>query len=163
MAITPAISEPPAKTSNPKHPVGLTSAEAMICLATFGPNTSSLNQGKYPLLSQIVALFSPLSVVLLVAAAISLAIGDKTDAGIIATIILIGEAIDFAQSYHARITVERLRATVATMASVNRDGKWQEVPCAQVVPGDLIQLSAGDMVPADAQLTASRDLSIYQA
>jgi len=163
MAITPAIPEPPAKTSNPKHPVGLTSAEAMIRLATFGPNTSSLNQGKYPLLIQIVALFSPLSVVLLVAAAISLVIGDKTDAGIIATIILIGAAIDFAQSYHARITVERLRATVATMASVNRDGKWQEVPCAQVVPGDLIQLSAGDMVPADAQLTASRDLSIYQA
>jgi len=163
MAITPATPESSVETSPPDRNVGLTSAEAIIRLATFGPNTSSLNEGKYPLLSQIVALFSPLSVVLLVAAAISLAIGDKTDAGIIAAIILIGAAIDFAQSYHARITVERLRATVATLASVNRDGKWQEIPRAQLVPGDLIQLSAGDMVPADAQLTASKDLSIYQA
>jgi Mg2+-importing ATPase len=135
----------------------------MIRLSTFGPNTSSLNQGKYTLLRQIVAFISPLSIVLLVAAAISPAIGDKTDAGIIAAIILIGAAIDFAQSYHARITVERLRATVAVLASVSRDGVWQEITSVQIVPGDLIQLSAGDLVPADAQLTALRDLSIYQA
>jgi Mg2+-importing ATPase len=163
MAITPAIPESSLETSSLDGTVGLTSEQAIIRLATFGPNTSSLNQGKYPLLGQIFALFSPLSVVLLVAAAISLAIGDKTDAGIISAIILIGAAIDFAQSYHARITVERLRATVATVATVSRDGKWLEIPRTQLVPGDLIQLSAGDMVPADARLTASRDLSVHQA
>jgi magnesium-transporting ATPase (P-type) len=59
--------------------------------------------------------------------------------------------------------VERLRATVAVLASVSRDGVWQEITSVQIVPGDLIQLSAGDLVPADAQLTALRDLSIYQA
>lgn len=161
--MTPVIPERPAETSVSEPDVGLTSEEAIRRLATFGPNTSSLSQGKHPLLGQIIALFSPLSIVLLVAATISLAIGDKTDASLIAAIVLIGAAIDFVQSYHARITVERLRATVATLARVHRDGKWQDIPRAQVVPGDLIQLSAGDMVPADARLTASRDLSIHQA
>lgn len=157
------MSETLVQSNQTLQTTGLTSAEASARLAQFGLNESYTHQRKHPWLDPLLLLFNPLSVVLLVAAAISLFIGERFDAGLIAAIVLTGGAIDFAQSYHARITVERLRATVAAMASVQRDGVWQDIPRSQVVPGDLIRLTAGDLVPADAQLIASRDLSVLQA
>lgn len=157
------MSETLVQSNQTLQTTGLTSAEASARLAQFGLNESYTHQRKHPWLDPLLLLFNPLSVVLLVAAAISLFIGQRFDAGLIAAIVLTGGGIDFAQSYHARITVERLRATVAAMASVQRDGVWQDIPRSQVVPGDLIRLTAGDLVPADAQLIASRDLSVLQA
>src|SRR5205814_10309889 len=58
---------------------------------------------------------------------------------------------------------DRLRASVAPTATVERDGQWQETPIRTIVPGDLIRLSAGDLVPADARLLDARDLSVQQA
>lgn len=157
------MSETLVQSNQTLQTTGLTSAEASARLAQFGLNESYTHQRKHPWLDPLLLLFNPLSIVLLVAAAISLFIGERFDAGLIAAIVLTGGGIDFAQSYHARITVERLRATVAAMASVQRDGVWQDIPRSQVVPGDLIRLTAGDLVPADAKLIASRDLSVLQA
>lgn len=142
---------------------GLTSAEAALRLARFGPNQPAAKRSKHPWVQELLVLFNPLSIVLLIAAAISLSIGERFDAGLITAIILIGGGIDFVQSYRARVTIERLRATVAAMATAKRDGEWKEIPRSQIVPGDLIRLSAGDMVPADALLVVSRDLAVIQA
>jgi Mg2+-importing ATPase len=85
------------------------------------------------------------------------------DALIIVTIVLLGIAIDFWQTYRSERAVDRLRASVTPTATVLRDGQWQEVPLRAVVAGDLFRLSAGDLVPADARVLEARDLSVQQA
>jgi Mg2+-importing ATPase len=71
--------------------------------------------------------------------------------------------MDFSQTYRSQRAIERLHDQVAPTATVQRDGAWQEVRRRDVVPGDLVRLSAGDMVPADARLLAARDLYVQQA
>src|SRR5215467_1913347 len=85
------------------------------------------------------------------------------NAGIIAGMVLIGTGINFFQTYRSKIAIENLRARVAPTATALRDGHWQEVDRKKLVPGDTIRLSAGDLVPADSRLLASRDLYIQQA
>jgi len=85
------------------------------------------------------------------------------DALIIATIVLLSVSINFSQSYRSQQAAERLRASVAPTATVLRDGKWQEITITHVVAGDVCKLSAGDLVPADARLLESRDLSVQQS
>jgi Mg2+-importing ATPase len=108
-------------------------------------------------------LSSPLVAILLVASAIAAALGQQTDALIIATIVLVGASIDFAQTYRSQREADRLCASVTPTATVIRDGKWQEVARRGLVPGDVVRLSAGDLVPADARLLLSRDLSVQQS
>jgi Mg2+-importing ATPase len=113
---------------------------------------------------QIVRLFAnPLVAILLAASGISASLGQRTDAAIIVTIVLIGISINFWQSFRSQRTADRLRASVAPTATVERDGSWQEIPIRSVVPGDLFRLSAGDLIPADGRLLESRDLSVQQA
>lgn len=152
------------ETGKVQSPVaGLTSEEAAARLRQYGPNETSLGEGESAWIRQFLVLFNPLSIVLLIAAGISLAIGERFDACLIAAIVLLGGGIDVAQGFHARITIKRLRATIAAVASVERDGVWSDIPRSKLVPGDLIRLAAGDMLPADACLVASRDLAVFQA
>ncbi|PWT79896.1 MAG: magnesium-translocating P-type ATPase [Blastocatellia bacterium] len=147
----------------PDRPTGLTSAQAAQRLAEYGPN-EPVSVRRFSVIVQLVQLFAnPLVVILLVASVISALVGQRTDALIIITIVLIGIAINFWQTYRSQRAADRLRASVAPTASIERDGQWQEVPLRDVVPGDLIRLSAGDLVPADARLLEARDLSVQQA
>jgi len=75
----------------------------------------------------------------------------------------LGVTINFWQSYRSQQAADRLRASVNPTATVLRDGAWVEVPPRTVVPGDVFRLSAGDLVPADARLIESRDLSVQQS
>ena len=77
--------------------------------------------------------------------------------------VVLGVAINFWQSYRSQQAADRLRASVTPTATVLRDGAWQETPLRNVVPGDVFRLSAGDLVPADARLLESRDLSVQQS
>jgi len=108
-------------------------------------------------------LFNPLVLILLLASAISGILGDVTNAAIIGSIVAVSVAINFFQDYRSQRAAEQLRRLVQSPASVLRDGKWLELPMAEVVPGDVIRLSAGDLVPADSRLLEERDLSINQA
>ena len=113
---------------------------------------------------QVVHLFAnPLVIILLVASAISATLGQHVDAAIIVTMVVLGVAINFWQSYRSQQAADRLRASVSPTATVLRDGTWQETPLRSVVPGDVFRLSAGDLVPADARLVESRDLSVQQS
>jgi P-type Mg2+ transporter len=89
--------------------------------------------------------------------------GQATDAAIITVIVFSGVAINFWPTYRSQRAADRLRASVTATATVQRDGVWREVPVREVVPGDVIRLSAGDLVPADVRLTASRDLSVQES
>ena len=106
---------------------------------------------------------NPLVIILLIAALASAFLGEVVDASIIVTIVLLGVAINFIQTYRSQRAVERLRDQATPTATALRDGEWKEVFRREIVPGDAIRLSAGDLIPADARLLQSRDLYVQQA
>ncbi|MDE3198861.1 MAG: magnesium-translocating P-type ATPase [Acidobacteriota bacterium] len=141
---------------------GLSSAEAARRLEEFGLNEPA-PKPSHPWLVQFPLLFlNPLVLILLLAAAASALLGQLVDASIVAAIVGLGAIVNFVQSYRSQRAVERLRDQVAPAATVLRDGAWKDTPRAEVVPGDLVRLSAGDLVPADARLVESRDLYVQQ-
>src|SRR6478672_13961623 len=142
---------------------GLTSGEAARRLAVYGPN-EAVPVRRLSGLLQLVQLFAnPLVIILLVASAIAASLGQRVDALIIVTMVALGVAINFWQSYRSQQAAEQLRSSVIPTATVLRDGAWLETPLRNVVPGDVFRLSAGDLVPADGRLLESRDLSVQQS
>jgi Mg2+-importing ATPase len=142
---------------------GLTSEEAARRAAVYGLNEPAPVR-RLSAVVQLLHLFAnPLVAILLVASAISASLGQQFDALIIVTIVVLSVSINFWQSYRSQQAAERLRASVTPTATVLRDAQWQEIPLRNVVPGDVCRLSAGDLVPADARLLESRDLSVQQS
>jgi Mg2+-importing ATPase len=149
--------------SEPGASGGLTSAEAAGRLAQYGPN-EPVRVRRLSALHQLVRLFAtPLVAILLVAAVISATLGQRADAAIIVTIVVLGVGLNFWQTYRSGVAAEKLKASVMPTATVLRDGSWKEVPVRTVVPGDVFRLSAGDLVPADGRLVEARDLSVQQS
>ena len=111
----------------------------------------------------LILFLNPLVIMLLIAALISGILGQTADAGIIFVMVLLGVLINFAQTYRSQRAIEHLREHVSLTATVLRDQTWQEVKRHEVVPGDLVRLSAGDLVPADGHLLQARDLYVQQA
>ncbi len=142
---------------------GLSSQEAQARLARFGPNEPAAAEHHSILQELRHSLTNPLVLILIGAAAVSGFLGDRTDAAIIAIIVLTSTSIDVVQAYRSQGAVEKLRSQVAPSATILRDGLWKEAPRRDVVPGDLVRLSAGDLVPADARLLQSRDLYVQQS
>jgi Mg2+-importing ATPase len=149
--------------SEPGSPNGLTSAEAARRLDQYGPN-EPVRVRRLSALHQLVRLFAtPLVAILLVAAIISATLGERTDAVIIVTIVVLGVGLNFWQTYRSGVAAEKLKASVTPTATLLRDGEWKELPVRVVVPGDVFRLSAGDLIPADGRLLESRDLSVQQS
>lgn len=143
--------------------VGLSSAEAQRRLRSYGANRSQ-STAELRLLNEFVRLFlNPLVIMLLAASLVTALLGDLVDAVIITVIIVISLALDFYQSYRSQSAVRHLEKLIVTTATVRRDGKLIEVPFADLVPGDIIALGPGDLVPADCRLTAARLLAVNQA
>ena len=142
---------------------GLTSCEAEARLNQFGPNDPAPPARRSAALDLLRLFLNPLVLILLIAAVSSAFLGDVADAGIIIAIVLLSIALDFTQTHKSQQAIEQLQQRVAPTATVLRDGKWQEARRSAVVPGDIVRLSAGDVVPADARLLESRDLYIQQA
>jgi P-type Mg2+ transporter len=144
-------------------PAGLDSAEARSRLAIYGLNDAATMK-RSPLWLQFLSRFrNPLVIILLVASGLSAATGDAASFVIVVTIVTISMTLDFVQEVRAQNAVEALRRSVAVQANVRRDGRILSVPISQLVPGDIVELIAGDLVPADARLLESRDLFINQA
>ena len=142
---------------------GLTAAEAKRRLDQFGPNEPAAST-PHSLLVDITHVFvNPLVLILITAALASAFLGETADAGIIALIVMLSAAIDFAQTHRSQKAIAQLRDSVAPTATVLRDGNWTEIQRRDVVPGDIIRLSAGDLIPADARLLTARDLFVQQA
>jgi Mg2+-importing ATPase len=149
--------------NRPTNGKGLTAREAEDRLVRFGPNEPAGARHYSGLREFFAALANPLILILLCAAAISGFAGEGLDASLIISIVLIGVTVNFAQSHRSQKAAQRLREQVSPTATVLRDGVWCELPRRNVVPGDVIQLSAGDLVPADARLLDSRDLHLQEA
>ena len=159
---------------------GLTVAEAFERLAKDGPNEVAHDKRPHALVQFLLAFKNPFIMVLMVLAAISaftdiwlpLQAGedaDPTKVSIILLMVVTSAVMRFVQEYRSGKAAEALKAMVRTTATVlrqvspNTKPDLIEVPMAQVVAGDIIRLSAGDMVPADIRLIESRDLFISQA
>ncbi len=154
----------PPYTSETSAPiVGLTAQEADARLEQFGPNEPAATKHHSFLHDLLRQFTNPLVLILLIAAIASAFLGERVDATIIGVIVLLSAAIDLSQTYRSQRAVEQLRKQVAPTATVLRSGEWKEIQRREVVPGDIVRLSAGDLVPADARLLISRDLYVLQA
>ncbi|MGB7787576.1 magnesium-translocating P-type ATPase [Methanoregula sp.] len=157
------ISEEELFSALSSSPAGLTAAQAEKNRAVYGPNDIS-HIRKRPVILQFLAHFKNLLVIILLfAAVVSVVTGEITDAVIIFVIILASVTLDFFQEYKAENAAELLKKKIITRASVFRDGKAEELPITGLVPGDLVSLAAGDIIPADARLLSSRDLYVNQS
>jgi len=144
-------------------PHGLSSGEAERRLERHGPN-DALTRRRQPLWVRFLARFrSPLILILLFASTLSAATGDLTSFAIIVVIVLLSVVLDFVQEVRAENAVDALRRSVALRAEVWRDGKKADIAVDHLVPGDVVRLAAGDVVPADSRLLEARDLFVNQA
>jgi Mg2+-importing ATPase len=142
---------------------GLTSAEAAERFARFGPNRVSAD-ARTRLAWKIWRRFSePLVVILLVAAAIAGATGDVPSLAIILAVVGLSIVLDVVQEHRAEVAAEALKRSVAIHADVRRDQKVISIPVEEVVPGDVIKLRAGDLVPADGLVLESRNAHVNEA
>lgn len=144
-------------------PGGLTSGQAEAQLAAVGPNSVE----EAPRLTALRLLLrqfeSPLVLILAFATVISLVLQQWVDAGIILAIVLGSSLLSFYQEYRASTAVEDLMERLALTARVLRDGTDKVLPVAQIVPGDLVLLSAGNLIPADGIVIAAQDFLVSEA
>jgi Mg2+-importing ATPase len=142
---------------------GLTDTEAKKRLTLYGPNTIKTiahSSGIFLFFSQFK---SPITIMLIVAALLSAALGDVADTVIIFMIVLISSILGFWQEKGAANAVQELLKLVQLHCNVQRDGKNTELILAVVVPGDVVLLSAGDVIPGDCLLITSQELFIDEA
>ncbi|MFI5386196.1 MAG: HAD-IC family P-type ATPase, partial [Fimbriimonadales bacterium] len=142
---------------------GLTSAEAASRLAQYGPNDPAPPERRHRFAILAAFVSNPLVVILLIAAGVSFSLGDRINATIIFTLVVFSIGLDSIQNIRSQAAVKRLQSGIAPIATVLRDGQWQSIPRKEVVPGDLVQLIAGVLVPADCRLVTERDLHVQEA
>lgn len=142
---------------------GLTEAEASRRLRRFGPNELP-SKGKRPLFLLLLDQFrSPLILLLIAAAAISMALGEIHDGIAIVLILVLNGITGVIQEYRAEQALEALKEMAAPEALVIRDGSPKKIPARLLVPGDLVILQAGDIVPADMILVEAGGLMVDES
>ena len=142
---------------------GLTTQQAGERLALYGAN-SFHDAPPARLLQQFLQRFlNPLVLLLLFAGTISAATGNAASAIIIAAMVILSVSLDFIQQHRAERTADSLKQSVALRASLLRDGAVREMDAHEIVPGDIVTLRAGQLIPADGRVLASRDFFVKQA
>ncbi len=170
MTGTKAITTDEAKTTDTKEimktlstsPIGLSSEEASKRLEVFGPNEIS-EKKKNPLLKFLSYFWGPIPWMIEAAAILSALIQHWEDFIVILVMLMINAVVGFWQEKKADDTIELLRHKLATQAKVLRDRNWIEVPARELVPGDIVRIRLGDMVPADLKLTEGDYLQTDQS
>ncbi len=142
---------------------GISSGEALEKLKEHGPNSLTEKKKKSPWVIFLHQFKDFMIMVLLAAAIISGIIGDVTDTIIIIIIILLNAIIGFIQEYRAEKAMEALKKMASVRAIVNRDGKPVNIPSEELVPGDLVLLESGNVIPADMRLMDTQSLLINES
>lgn len=146
------------KSSAPRPQIGLTSAKAAELLEKYGPNSLAAEKKAKPLKIFAGQFKDVMVMILLAASVISAAIGEFYDALTIITIVMLNAVLGFIQEYRTEKTLLALKNMTAPSAKVFRDGHMTVVPAAQLVPGDVITIEAGDKAAADCVLLRSKGL-----
>jgi Mg2+-importing ATPase len=142
---------------------GLTAADAEARLEQYGPNIVAKEKRVSWLKRLWDNVRNPLVILLLVLGLVSYLTGDLRATLMMAAMVVLGVALRFVQESRADSAAEKLKAMVSTTATVLRDGRRQEIALQELVPGDIVFLSAGDMVPGDVRLLTVKDLFVNQA
>lgn len=142
---------------------GLSSKEAKLRLAKFGPNLLGTRQADSLILQYLSRFKNPLVIILLVASIVSAFTGEVTNFVIIISMIFLSVTLDFVQEHRAYASAEKLRLSVALRAVVIRDQNPTEIAVSKLVPGDVVMLSAGNLIPADGILIDANDFFVKQA
>jgi len=142
---------------------GLQPAEAGQRLKQYGLNTIKAQQQATALRLLLSQFKSPLVLILIFAAIVSGVVGEWVDASIVIAIVLGSTILGFVQEYTASNAVEKLRSQVTIKSILLRGGQKQTLPSEQVVPGDVVLLSAGSLIPADGIVLEANDFFINQA
>ncbi len=144
-------------------PEGLSSAEAASRLERLGPNEIAVRRRRHFLAGMVRRLLNPLMAILLVAAAIAGATGDRASFAIILIVVLLSTTLDLVQERRAEATAEALKKSIAIRTCARRDGDWIEIPVRDIVAGDIVKLSAGDLVPADGIVLEANAAQVNEA
>jgi P-type Mg2+ transporter len=144
-------------------PRGLSHIEAERRLAIFGANRVEASQTRSILHKLGHRILNPLVAMLLVAAAVSGVSGDLGSFAIIVTVLLLSLTLDVVQEHRAELTAEALRASVAIEADAIRDGTDVSIPVTALVPGDIVRLRTGDLIPADGIVLEAHELQVNEA
>jgi Ca2+-transporting ATPase len=142
---------------------GLSTDEARQRLTTYGPNSFDLKERRKPLRILLGQFTDFMILVLIAAAIISGTIGDFKDTVVIGAIVVLNGIIGFVQEYRAEQALQALQKMAAPNANVIRDGRSGGVPAADIVPGDIVMLEAGGIVPTDLRLIESVQLRTDEA
>lgn len=137
---------------------GLTGREAAKRLKQYGSNTLVETKRVPPVVAFLSRFTNPLVIILVLAAGVSAFTGDHVNFVIIIAIVLVSTVLDFVNTYRSERAAEALKERVRVEATVMRDGKWVSLPLRLLVPGDLVQLAAGKLIPADGEVVSSKDL-----
>jgi Mg2+-importing ATPase len=129
----------------------------------FGPNSVAEERHHVRLKLFLTACTNPLVILLLVLAALSFATEDPRAGTVMLAMVVLGVVLRFVQESRADDAAAKLKAMITVTATVVRDSQPREVPLAQLVPGDIVRLAAGDMIPADVRLIACKDLFVVQS
>ena len=142
---------------------GLSTQDAVARLRRYGPNADAVVKRTSFLGAIARRLLEPLSLILLAAGIVSAVTGDTTGGSIIVMILAFSIGLDTIQEGQAAQAAEILRRSVALKAEVKRDGTFRSVPVVTVVPGDILRIKAGDIIPADALVLESTALTVGEA
>jgi len=142
---------------------GLTQAEADSRLKQYGPNEIAREKRQSALTRLLSNVKNPLVLLLSALGVLSFLTGDVRATVVIFVMVILGVVLRFCQEIRADNAAEKLKAMVSNTATLMRDGKEVELPLKILVPGDIIRLAAGDMVPADVRVLAAKDLFLNQS
>ena len=142
---------------------GLSDEEAEERLEKYGPNvvTQERRSGRFMLFFK--ACMNPLVILLLCLSAIEFSTGDVRAGAVMLSMVVLGVVLRFVQEAKADDAAAKLKAMISVTATVIRDGAAREVPLPELVPGDIVKLAAGDMIPADLRIITCKDLFIIQS
>lgn len=134
------------------HDSGLTQQEAQERLIQYGKNEIIESKKKTPLKIFLSQFTDIMIIILVISAIVSGLLGDKTDMVIIIAIVILNSIVGFIQEYKAEKAMEALKKMASGTTIVQRNGIQKEIPTAEVVPGDIVSLEAGNIIPADIRL-----------
>ncbi|MCX6738504.1 MAG: HAD-IC family P-type ATPase, partial [Candidatus Parcubacteria bacterium] len=142
---------------------GLSSKEAKRRILDYGENVIYRKKKMRPLVAFLKKFNSPLLLMLIGTSVVSLFLGQAVNAVIILVMVLLSAVMDFVNTRKSENVAEKLAAQVSSTVAVWRDGEKGEIPLRLIVPGDSIELSAGDVVPADCRVLSADDLFVNQS
>ena len=143
-------------------PQGLSQAEAQQRLEQYGYNELA-EETVHPLLKFLSYFWGPIPWMIEAAAILSAIVQHWADMAIILALLIVNAVVGFWEEYQAGNTIEALKAKLAPNARVRRDGEWSTIPARELVPGDVIRVRIGDIIPADARLLEGDPVQVDQS